>query len=117
MGVSRVQKELVENGNGEAIFSVDKVTVFEVLIKESSINDVKGNGEEITQKTTQKVTQKILELLESNPFLMRKEMSEILEMSENTIKWQLSKLKQQGLIKRKDGRKNGYWVVIKDKGL
>lgn len=117
-GISRVQKELVENGNGEAVFSVDKVTVFEVLVKESLINDVEGNGEKLTQKTTQKITQKttqkLLDLLENNPSLTRKEMSEILGISENTIKWHLSKLKQQGIVERKEGRKNGYWVVVKD---
>ena len=31
-GIARVQKELVENGNGKAAFTVDKVTVFSVNV-------------------------------------------------------------------------------------
>ena len=31
-GIARVQKELVENGNGRAAFTVDKVTVFSVNV-------------------------------------------------------------------------------------
>jgi ATP-dependent DNA helicase RecG len=116
-GVSRVQKELVENGNGEAVFSVDKVTVFEVLVNEEKLTQklIQKLTQKLTQKTTQNPLniQNLLDLLEREPFLTRKEISEILGMSENTIKWQLSKLKQQGLIERAGGRKNGYWQVVK----
>ena len=41
-GIARVQKELVENGNGKASFTVNKVTVFSVRVtnaKSNIIND------------------------------------------------------------------------------
>ena len=41
-GIARVQKELVENGNGRAAFTVNKVTVFSVNVtnaKSGIIND------------------------------------------------------------------------------
>ena len=41
-GIARVQKELVENGNGKAIFTVDRVTVFSVNVTNSKANSVSG---------------------------------------------------------------------------
>lgn len=39
-GIARVQKELVENGNGKAIFTVDKVTVFSVNVTNAKADNV-----------------------------------------------------------------------------
>ena len=49
-GIARVQKELVENGNGKAVFTVDKVTVFSVNVTnakaENVSTDIRPNPEE-----------------------------------------------------------------------
>ena len=49
-GIARVQKELVENGNGKAVFIVDKVTVFSVNVTnakaENVSTDIRPNPEE-----------------------------------------------------------------------
>ena len=39
-GIARVQKELVENGNGRAVFTVDKVTVFSVNVTNAKAENV-----------------------------------------------------------------------------
>lgn len=39
-GIARVQKELVENGNGKAAFTVDKVTVFSVNVTNAKAENV-----------------------------------------------------------------------------
>lgn len=39
-GIARVQKELVENGNGKAAFTVDKVTVFSVNVTNAKADNV-----------------------------------------------------------------------------
>lgn len=39
-GIARVQKELVDNGNGEALFTIDKVTVFSVNVTNAKHDDV-----------------------------------------------------------------------------
>ena len=39
-GIARVQKELVENGNGRAAFTVDKVTVFSVNVTNAKAENV-----------------------------------------------------------------------------
>lgn len=41
-GIARVQKELVENGNGKAAFTVDKVTVFSVNVTNAKAENVRA---------------------------------------------------------------------------
>ena len=35
-GIPEVQRELEENGNGKAVFTIDRITVFEAKLMESS---------------------------------------------------------------------------------
>ena len=43
-GIARVQKELVENGNGKAIFTIDKVTVFSVNVTNAKVGNVNNDN-------------------------------------------------------------------------
>ncbi len=75
------------------------------------------------QKTTQKTTQKaiqnmteqqaILSFLKGHPEATRKEISESLSnITEDGVKYNLSRLQELGLLKRIGGRKQGYWQII-----
>jgi ATP-dependent DNA helicase RecG len=75
------------------------------------------------QKTTQNTTQKILELIEFNPRITRKEMAREIDISENGIKYNLNKLKDKGIIIRKGTLRAGFWEIrqikasnVKDNG-
>ena len=65
-----------------------------------------------TQKTTQKTTQKLLDLLVENPHLSKRELAELLAISEDGVKYQLLKLKKSGRIRRIGPDKGGYWEVL-----
>lgn len=65
-----------------------------------------------TQKTTQKTTQKILDLLAENPHLSQRELAELLAISEDGVKYHLSKLKKAGSIRRAGPDKGGLWEII-----
>ena len=77
-----------------------------------------------THKTTQKTTQKaiqnlteqqqaILSFLKGHPEATRKEISESLSnITEDGVKYNLSRLQELGLLKRIGGRKQGYWQII-----
>ena len=75
---------------------------------------------ETTQKTTQKTTrnlteqqQAILLFLKEHPEATRKEISERLpDITEDGVKYNLSRLQELGLLKRVGGRKQGYWQII-----
>jgi len=65
-----------------------------------------------SQKTTQKTTQKILALIKENPRLTRKELAEIIGISQDGIKHNLAKLKAESRIKRIGPDRGGYWEII-----
>jgi ATP-dependent DNA helicase RecG len=67
--------------------------------------------ERATQKTTQKTTQKILDLIKEKREISRRELAERIGISEEGIKFNLSKLKKKGIIKRIGPDKGGYWEV------
>ena len=71
--------------------------------------------QETTQEiinTTQGTTQeKIVMLLKSNPNLTRKDLSLVLKLSEDGIKYHLNQLKKKGIIEHHGATKAGYWIV------
>ncbi|WP_285822064.1 helix-turn-helix domain-containing protein [Xylanibacter muris] len=69
-----------------------------------------------TQKTTQNLTeqqQAMLSFLKEHPEATRKEISESLpNITEDGVKYNLSRLQELGLLERIGGRKQGYWKTI-----
>ena len=57
-GIRRVQKELIENGNGEATFDFSLITAFRVVEKVSERYFELGFGAETTQETPKKTPKK-----------------------------------------------------------
>ena len=78
------------------------------------------NDRKTTQKTTQKAIQNlseqqqaILSFIKGHPEATRKEISESLSnITEDGVKYNLSRLQELGLLKRVGGRKQGYWQII-----
>lgn len=57
--------------------------------------------------------QAILSFLKEHPEATRKEISEeLLNITENGVKYNLSRLQELGLLRRVGGRKQGYWQII-----
>jgi ATP-dependent DNA helicase RecG len=70
--------------------------------------------EEVSGKTTRKTTQKILSILKENPSASRKEIAVILgDITEDGVKYQLSKMKKEKILERIGPAKGGYWKIIK----
>ena len=63
-------------------------------------------------KTDLKTDLKILNAIRRNPAVSTIELSEILNLSISGIKWNLNKLKKDGLIRRAGAKKGGYWEMI-----
>ncbi|MEA3475812.1 MAG: winged helix-turn-helix transcriptional regulator [Candidatus Cloacimonadota bacterium] len=63
--------------------------------------------------TTQKTTRKILEIIKGEPQITRRELAELIGISEDGIKYHLNNLKQKGLLKRIGPAKGGYWKIVK----
>ena len=128
-GVYRVQKELMENGNGEAIFDFSLITAFRVIekasekyfelgfgVEESSQNFSMGNAGEIenksSKKSSKKSSEKILTAIIANSNITIQELVDSIGLSSAGIRKNLDKLKNQGKIRRVGPDKGGHWEII-----
>lgn len=126
-GVYRVQKELLENGNGKAVFDFSLVTAFKVIenISEKYLDE--GFGAEITQEKPKKsprnvqetskkrprsIQEEIVEAIKITPTITRKELENQLGYSHGKIKYHISQLVKQGVIKHEGATKSGKWIII-----
>ena len=73
----------------------------------SEINDVSQAVEKYVQRTEEV----FLNALRNNPYISRKELSKLLMISEDGVKYHLKKLKNKGLIEHIGASRGGYWVV------
>ena len=73
----------------------------------SEINDVSQAAEQYVQRTEEV----FLNALRKNPYISRKELSKLLMISEDGVKYQLKKLKRKGLIEHIGASRGGYWEV------
>lgn len=71
-----------------------------------------GSVGEKVGETTQKTTQKILELIVSNPKISRVELVAEIGITADGVKYQLDKLRKQGILKRVGPDKGGYWEIV-----
>jgi ATP-dependent DNA helicase RecG len=93
-GVGRVQEMLHENGNGDAIFDLDKITVFNVIIKENpedaALAAAQTRGEKPSEKTPLKTPLKtpgkIIDLILAEPTLSLPEIALAVSKSESAVK-------------------------------
>lgn len=73
----------------------------------SEINDVSQAVEQYVQHTEEV----FLNALRKNPYISRKELSKLLMISEDGVKYQMKKLKSKGLIEHIGASRGGYWEV------
>jgi ATP-dependent DNA helicase RecG len=115
-GVGRVQEVLRENGNAEAVFELGKITVFNVVVQANpepaAGNQVTG-GEEGSLKSSLKSSLKILAMIKEEPSVTTDEMARLTGLARRSVTKQLTKLKQNGRIRRVGPDKGGHWEVLK----
>ncbi|MBQ3658274.1 MAG: Fic family protein [Bacteroidales bacterium] len=72
------------------------------------------NRQKVTTKVTIKVTinqQKIIDVIKDNPYIKQSELAEIIGITLKSIKSNMKKLQDEGIIRRIGANKNGYWEV------
>ena len=102
-----------KNGNPEPIFYTDDGSMT-LLVTLPVHPDFINNPLNKNSKTTQETTQEILILIKENPHITRKEIAKQLNnITEDGVKYNLSKLKKQGILQRIGSTKKGYWSIQK----
>ena len=131
-GVYRVQKELEENGNGQASFDFSLITAFRVVENVSQKYFEEGFGGETAQekpkkdprkaqetskkhpRNIQETTQeRILAAIQAKPEITQKELAQSIGITLDGIKYHIKNMTKQGLIKHEGSTKAGKWVIIK----
>lgn len=110
-GIGRMRDLMKEVGLKEPIFESD--AFFRAIFRrnpEYSLKPAPGLGPE---KTTQKTTQKIIEQIGKNPQITRQELAKIINLTEEGVKYHLSKMQKKGSIRRVGPDKGGHWEVLK----
>ncbi len=103
-GITRMKNAVKELGKGDLTFNF--TSFFTVIFSRSTT-------QKNLVKTSQKTSQKILELLKKDPEISRKKLAvQIGNITESGIKYNLAKLKKEGLIRRVGHDKGGYWEVV-----
>lgn len=86
-----------------------------VRIHEEEKGEDKDKKLDTTQKTTQKKSSKtrnrIIEIMRNNPEVTQAEIASLLDITIDGVKYQIRKLKKEGLINRVGGDRDGHWEV------
>lgn len=105
-GVYRVQKELKENGNGQASFDFSLITAFRVVENVSQKYFEEGFGGETTQE-------RILAAIKTKPEITQKELAQSIGITLDGIKYHIKNMTKSGIIKHEGSTKAGMWIIIK----
>ena len=88
-------------------------TKFITTFKRRSYLESKKESEKLGENRTQKTTQKIIEAITKKSDITQKELATIIGITEDGVKYHITRLRKQGLLKRIGPDKGGYWEVLK----
>ena len=123
-GIDRIITACKNDGFSTPEFRCDASGIWTTFKFEYPERATTQYDQDTTQKTIQKAIQKaiqnlseqqeaILSFLKEHPKATRKEISESLpNITEDGVKYNLSRLQELGLLERVGGRKQGYWQII-----
>ena len=63
-------------------------------------------------KTVEETVEKILSIIQDNPKVSVKQLEKELDLTRRGIEWSISKLKNEGKLKRIGPDKGGHWEII-----
>lgn len=81
------------------------------VIGKPNDKEEKNIVDNLIDTNTYEIEKNIFDLIQKNKMITQKEMSEILKISDKTIKRYIEKLKNKGLIVRDGSKKTGYWKI------
>lgn len=94
--------------------------VFRIIVPLSHqyVEETAKSTTQTTQSTTQTTTltenpfvQSVLKLIEQEPFLSQAKMAEKLGVNQNTLKYYMKKMKNNGIVERLGSSRKGKWVI------
>ena len=77
---------------------------------ESAVQSAKSGNPKCNNCTLEEMA--ILNILKDNPKITQKELAEKIGKSERIVKTRTVKMQEKGLIRRKNGKRNGEWEIL-----
>ena len=56
--------------------------------------------------------QAIINITRSNPIIKQEEIANMINRSVRTVKTRMNEMQEKGLIARKNGKRNGEWIIL-----
>ena len=128
-GIPTIQDELKANGSPKATIETDEERTYflidipchpefleETLLVDTNVtkdgvkDGVKGGVKELTD-----IQEVIIKEMLFDPSITTSEMAQKTGIKFRTLQRHISQLQAMGVVVRKDGRKDGYWEVVKNK--
>ena len=94
---------------------VDEV---ELVLPVPNISNLSFTTQDVVKDVVKELSDRqrvLVEMLVADPYLSAKVMSEKDRVDERTIQRDLAKLKKLGILSREGGRKDGKWIILKEK--
>ena len=116
-GIKQVCKYSIHYSGSEEIEFIEKdvfVTIIPLRKKKLSDNDTDNDTNNDTDNDTDDRLKKILALMKENHSITTKNLSELLNITQITVKRDIEKLKKEGKLKRVGSTKAGRWELIPD---
>lgn len=107
-GIPAVQQELEKNGNGQAVFTIDRITVFEAKIAQA--REWTASAQNLPNPLPNPLPE-ILMLMKANPRITYAELAERLCMSRESMRKHIKSLKEQYKLITRQGGTRGFWVT------
>ena len=104
-------KPMVSEDAVHELTSVKLVYKLDEPKKSSLAQPSKDLEKDLGKKTREETREENLKLIEKKPKVTQKELSEVIGISPKGIEWQIKQLKNDGVLKRIDSTKGGYWEV------
>lgn len=86
-------------------------TNYELKNRYTHIDYLQENNEEIIHENYTLEEQAILNLLEGNPQIKQEEIADQIGKSLRTVKSRMMVMQEKGLIERKNGKRDGEWII------
>ena len=128
-GIPEVQRELEKNGNGKAVFTIDHIIVFKAKLIESGNwrSTVANNSDWLSDKAHFLPCQSnnvsnllpnklkaMLAVISRNPQIAYDQLAKELNISRETLRRHIGKLRDDYKIISISGSTRGYWIVLKN---
>lgn len=112
-GFEKVQKELVQYPEIELTIDDSSSLFTQIRLEKKEKNDTTPIATPIATPITTPITtrEKLLVLIKNNSQITRDELANELDISINTVKEYILKLKKDGVLQRVGDNRNGYWEV------